>query len=167
MPRRCDRRSQTSRCGTPATPRWTRPAVTWASRKPTCCARVDLIRRTRRADAAGVGIDRAIAGLAATGREDSRATPTQLRCASRLLWSVWGWVRCRIDAHSAAVPAVQAAAPATWSATRTAGMPVWYWTIPTRACATTRATRTRSRLITERGAATANNPAPRPINRLR
>ena len=38
--------------------------------------------------------------------------------------------RSRIDAHSAAVAAVQAAAPSTWTATSAAGTPVKNWTVP-------------------------------------
>ena len=55
------------------------------------------------------------------------------RCASSQPWTGWGWVRCRIEAHNAAVAAVHTAAPATCTATSAAGTPVKNWTVPTAA----------------------------------
>ena len=82
-------------------------------------------RRDRRAGqsaAAGAGAGRAVTGLAAAGPD---ARGDRSNASSRSAWSQpWtgsGSVRSRIDAHSAAVAAVHAAAPATWIADQRGG----------------------------------------------
>ena len=73
----------------------------------------------------------------------------------------------RIDAHSAAVAAVQAAAPATCTATSAAGTPVKNCTVPTMPCAQTSTSSTTSRSVTGRGARTASSAKPRPTSSAR
>ncbi len=77
-------------------------------------ARVDVIGGAERSAAAGTRAGRAVAGLAAARRRrHGSAGSASSRSASSQPWSGSGSVRSRIDAHSAAVAAVQAAAPAT------------------------------------------------------
>ena len=73
----------------------------------------------------------------------------------------------RIDAHSAAVAAVQMAAPATCTATSAAGTPVKNCTVPTMPCRATRTSSTTTRIVTGRGARTASSAKPRPTSRHR
>ena len=91
-------------------------------------------RRPRRSAAAGAGAGRAVAGLAAARRRPrGPGSSASSRWASSQPSSGSGSVRSRIDAHSAAVAAVHAAAPATWTATSAAGTPVKNCTVPTEA----------------------------------
>ena len=91
-------------------------------------------RRTGRSAAAGVGVGGAVTGLASARRDHAGPSTTPVRAsASSQPWTGSGSVRSRIDAHSAAVAAVHAAAPATWIATSAAGTPVKNCTVPTRA----------------------------------
>ena len=89
------------------------------------------------------------------------------RSASSQRWTGSGSVRSRIDAHSAEVAAVHAAAPATWIATSAAGTPMAYWTRPTRACAATRISKTTSRLMTRRSALILRSAKPSPSSSAR
>ena len=103
------------------------PPRTWASpRSELLYARVDVIGGAGRPACCWnwSWSNRRWAGVSST-TTNRRAAAARLRAAaSSQPWSGSGSVRCRIDAHSAAVAAVQAAAPATCSATSTAGTPV-------------------------------------------
>ena len=92
-------------------------------RSAVCPGRRD--RRAGRSAAAGAGAGRAVTGLASAGPDHARPSTTQVRGRRGVsAWTGSGSVRSRIDAHSAAVAAVHAAAPATWIATSAAGTPV-------------------------------------------
>ena len=114
---------------------------------------------------AGTRARRAVAGLASARRRHAGAAAARLRRRRREQPSSGSAsVRCRIDAHSAAVAAVQAAAPATWMATSAAGTPVR--TAHGRRVPARRPPRAipRGARTTGRGAATARSANTRPTS---
>ena len=111
------RPTPTSSCGTSATRRWPRRPPTWASRRPTSSTPASTSSADRDdPHAAGAGTGGAVTGLAAARRRPrGTCSSASSRSASSQPSSGSGSVRSRIDAHSAAVAAVHAAAPATWT----------------------------------------------------
>lgn len=103
--------SRISNCGTRATRRWPRPRRIWASTRQNCSTRASTSSVTGiRSCWNSSWSNRAWGGVNST-RPPGRPSSAGSRSGSNQLSIDSVWVRSRIDAHSAAVAAVQAAAP--------------------------------------------------------